>query len=371
MLIKDNIIKTKQNKWTDFSKDKEKKLIFLKKCNNNPINILKIIDNNNKMFQNKISNSLIYDKDSSSSINPNSKIQNSLSLNPINLKSSIINKNNNKIYKSQLDSVKIPKTNLNYSRNDRIAFDILKMNTNKNKENKSINYIFHSYNLSSKNMNSGLFKKKILNKKIGACSNYHSNSMSLIKNDKVLNSYSNIDDRNNNSNDNINKVKVKNNKYEIAQKEKERLDILYNEEIIESQKINYKIKELENNNKILKHKIDKIKNENLYYESTLNKIIKIIKILKKIGFDTNTIMNNLSAYDIEENNEADEKREENIECIDINEECLFKNGDELVESKQINNIDKNESIYIMKKIKEYNLPKIYIKKKEMKISEDN
>ena len=170
------------------------------------------------------------------------------------------------------------------------------MNTNKNKEGKNINYVISAYNLPSKNTCFGDFMKKIINNKASNANGSLSNSMTLVnKNNQNGSNIPGFDTINN-----INVVGNKNEKYEQAQKENETLNQILNEKIKNSQKINERIKELETKNKKLVQKINKFQKKNDNLSSTLDKIIKLMKLLKSNGFNISEILSNLSSYDEDE-----------------------------------------------------------------------
>jgi DNA-binding transcriptional MerR regulator len=346
MSKKESNIINRQNNWINAPKERKTQLNFNKRSVKNSFKTLNYVEPHNiynKMIPKK--GTSFHDMRSSSTIDIYSKKNNSkngLSFFPINLKAPILNNSsknidsknkNNKDNKFPVDIIKIPKTNLNNSGNNKIIYNFIKMNnTNKNKDSKNIKYILSA---SSKNNSGGIFKKKILNKNNGSSFNNLSNSITYVNNTKVsgINSTSNIVGFDN-TNMNINNNK---NRFEAAQKEKERLNILFNEKVNDSKKMNERIKDLENKNKILIQKIELIKKENDNYSSTLDKMIKLIKLLKNNGIDVAEILKNLSQYDHEESDE-EEKKEEDIESVNINKEFSFKKG-ELANNKHINYIE--------------------------------
>ena len=386
-LIKYSNLKSRQGNWTNLPKHSENHSNFNKKHSNNSVNstIYKECQNNyNKMFEKKKPPNLLHDTRSSSTNNfyPNNKIKNSLASFPLNLKIPLLDKSNKNIdnkrikNKSPIEIIKIPKTNLNNNHN-KINFSTIKQNTNKSKDNRNINFTLNASNITSKT--SGIFKKKIMEKNSNTSINNLSNSITFINNHKVnsLNSNSNIvgnntNTNNNNNNNNNNKINAK---FEAAQKEKERLDALYNEKIKDSKKINDKIKELENKNRIIIKKINKIKKDNDNYASTLDKIIKLIKLLKNNGFDVGDILKNLSAYDNEESEEEDEKKEENEDSKSAIKEFSFKIEDKITDSLSNKDLDTNGIYNADKKnkkdIKEVNNKKFNIKKKDKKKKKKN
>ena len=346
---------SRQNNWMNAPKEKIIDLNLKKRNLKNSFKTLNYIESQNmynKMIPKK---GLFHDLRSSSTIDIHSKnniMKNSLSFHPISVKPPLLNNSsknidskhtNSKDSKYPIDIIKIPKTHLNNSSNNKIVYNFIKMNnTNKNKESKSIKYILSA---SSKNNSGGIFKKKILNKNNGSSFNNLSNSITYINNTKVsgLNSTGNIVGFDNTTN-NINNNKTR---FEAVKKENERLNILFNEKENDSKKINERIKELENKNKILSQKIELIKKENDNYSSTLDKMIKLIKLLKNNGIDVAEILNNLSEYDNEESNE-EEKKEEKIESINSNKEFSPKTGDlidkKLIKYMENNNCDKIKEI---------------------------
>ena len=367
MSLKDNNNnKSRQNNWIKFPKNTKKKLNFNQMHNkNNCFSTINFIDsqyNFNKRIQKKRPPNILYDNRSSSTSNFNSKNNkaiNSLAFYPLNLKIPIIYKSNKNIdkkilhNKSKIDIITIPKTNLNNNER-KINFNI-KMNTNKNKENKNINYLLSACNLSAKNINSGIFKKKIKDKINNKKFNNLSNSMTFINKNKTtqnsISNNSNIIGNITNTNNNLNNTNNKNAvKLEEAKKEQERLNEIYNEKSIFSQKIGERIKELESKNKILLQKINKIKKENDNFASTLDKIIKLIKLLKNNGFDVGDIIKNLSIYDNEESNEEeDEEKNKERDSISTIKEFSFKIGNDKIESNSLNDIETKEHIKYIKK----------------------
>ena len=312
--------KSRQSNWTNLPKENKIRINFNKKHNNNSFYTIDYLEsqyNFNKMIQKKKPPKLLREIRSSSTTsnffqNKNIKnSKNSLVFYPLNIKIPALNKTNKNIdkknnKKSPTDIIKIPKTNLNNNK-QKINYGTIKINTNKNKDNNNINYLLSACNLSAKNINSGIFKRKIKEKRNNNSSTYNnlSNSITYINKVFPMNSNSNIMRNNILTNININK----NNRYEEAKKELERLNELLEEKNKYSERINEKIKDLQCKNKILMLKINKIGKENDNYASTLDKIIKLIKLLKNNGFDVADIIKNLSVYDNEESNEEEEIEE--------------------------------------------------------------
>ena len=160
MSLKDSTKKLKQNNLPNYPNihDIQKQINFIKKNNNNKKvfnanNFIQSKFNYNKMIQNKNSSQPIHENRSSSVSNLLQKNDDKkrLIFFPINLKVPSINQNwknmEREKNKSMIDIIKIPKNNINN-------------NENKAKENNNINYIFNTYNLSSKNPSYKLIKKK-------------------------------------------------------------------------------------------------------------------------------------------------------------------------------------------------------------------
>ena len=350
-----NNLKQRQGNWTNLPNN-IKKIHLNKKHKGNSFNTVNYIDshyNYDKILHKKRPPNLFHDMRSSSTYNfhPNNNPKNSLAFYPINMKIPIIKKSSKHIDnkrtqgKSPIDIIKIPKTNLNNDSKARINYTTVKMNTNKNKENKRINYLLSANNLTAKNINSGIFKKKI-DKNLKKGLNNLSNSMTLINNYNKFpnpNSTSNIQGLNN-TNINSNSTNKRNLKYETVKKEKERLDLLFDEKMKDSKKINDRIKELEVKNKILVQKINNVKAQNDGYASTLDKIIKLMKLLKNNGFDVGDILKNLSAYDNEETSndgEEQDKKDENIKTDNSVKDFSFNIGKE-PKKKDTNAVNRKE-----------------------------
>ena len=330
MSLKDSIKKQNQSNWTNLPKNAKKQFNFNRNNQNGSFKTLNYLDpqdNNNKIPQKKRPPHLLHDSRASSTVNffPNGKIKNSLAFYPLDVRMAPINKTNKHIdnyrmhNKSTIDIIKIPKTNTN---KNSITHKILKMNTNKNKEAKNINYVISAYNLPSKNTSFGDFMKKIISNKASNHNAGFSNSMTLInKNTQNSSNIPGLDTINN-----MNVASSKNEKYEQAQKENERLNQILNEKIKNSQKINERIKELETKNKKLVQKINKFQKKNDNLSSTLDKIIKLMKLLKSNGFDIGEILGNLSSYD-EEEIDIKEKKDEKEESESSLKDFSFKLGD--------------------------------------------
>ena len=332
MSLKESIKKQNQSNWTNLPKNAKKQFNFNRNNQNGSFKTLNYLDpqyNNNKIPQKKRPPHLLHDSRASSTVNffPNGKIKNSLAFYPLDIRMAPINKTNKHIdnyrmhNKSTIDIIKIPKTNTN---KNSITHKILKMNTNKNKEAKNINYVISAYNLPSKNTSFGDFMKKIISNKASNANAGFSNSMTLInKNTQNPSNIPGLDTINN-----INVASSKNEKYEQAQKENERLNQILNEKIKNSQKINERIKDLETKNKKLVQKINKFQKKNDNLSSTLDKIIKLMKLLKSNGFDISEILGNLSSYD-EDEIDIKDKKSEKEESESTLKDFSFKLGDQL------------------------------------------
>ena len=368
MSLKDSIKKQNQSNWTNLPKNAKKQFNFNRNNQNGSFKTLNYLDpqyNNNKIPQKKRPPHLLHDSRASSTVNffPNGKIKNSLAFYPLDVRMAPINKTNKHIdnyrkhNKSTIDIIKIPKTNTN---KNSITHKILKMNTNKNKEAKNINYVISAYNLPSKNTSFGDFMKKIISNKASNHNAGFSNSMTLInKNTQNSSNIPGLDTINN-----MNVASSKNEKYEQAQKENERLNQILNEKIKNSQKINERIKELETKNKKLVQKINKFQKKNDNLSSTLDKIIKLMKLLKSNGFDIGEILGNLSSYD-EEEIDIKEKKDEKEESESSLKDFSFKLGDQLNAKIDLDNKeDKDSDKLNIKKINNMNKKNSKLKEHE-------
>ena len=368
MSLKDSIKKQTQNNWTNLPKNAKKQLNFNRNhqnCASKTINYLDPqFNNNTNIIQKKRPPHLIHDSRSASTINffPNGKSKNSLALNPLEIRMAPLIKTNKHIdyyrlhSKSAIEIIKIPKTNTNKSN---ITHKMLKMNTNKNKDKKNINYVISAYNLPSKNSSFGDFMKKIISNKASNSNAAMSNSMTILnKNNQNSSNITGIDTINN-----VNNANNKNEKFEKALKENERLSQILNEKIKNSQKINERIKELENKNKKLVQKINKVQKKNDNLSSTLDKIIKLMKLLKSNGFDISEILRNLSSYEESEIDIKDKKADKDDSESSL-KDFSFKLGEKQNQKIDEENKDKKEN-------KKLNIKKINnMNKKNMKESED-
>ena len=367
MSLKDSMKKQGQNNnWTNLPKNAKKQFNFNRNNQNSSFKTINYIDaqynNKNKILQKKRPPHLLHDSRSSSTINffPNGKVKNSLAFYPLDIRMAPINKTNKHIdnyrlhNKSMIDIIKIPRTNTN---KNTITHKILKMNTNKNKEAKNINYVISAYNLPSKKTSFGDFMKKIINNKASNINAGFSNSMTMInKNNQNSSNIPGFDTLNN-----INMGANKNEKYEQAQKENERLNQILNEKIKNSQKINERIKELEINNKKLVQKINKVQKKNDNLSSTLDKIIKLMKLLKSNGFNISEILSNLSSYD-EDEIDIKDKKDEKEESESTLKDFSFKLGEQ--EDGRRGEKDKNNGKVKSKKIANMNKKNNKLKERE-------
>lgn len=150
---------------------------------------------------------------------------------------------------------------------------------NKNSQHNTINYIINNFNLSSKK------KEPLLHNKFSEFKGINKSIISMNNNN------------NTNSNKNINNNNLK---YEELKKENEKLILLFNEKLKDNKKYKNKISYLENKNEHTLKKINKIKKENDKYAKILEKVLKLLQILKSNGLDVEEILENLSCTDEED-----------------------------------------------------------------------
>ena len=270
---------------------------------------------------------------------------------PINLKGPTVKTNNAKkkiLYnKSSSDLINEKYQNL-FNKINNNEF------TNKNKKNSqhnTINYIMNNFNLSSKKKDS-FFPNKISEVK-GV-----SKSIVSINNNNNTNSNTN---KNNNFNNNL--------IYEELKKENEKLILLFNEKIKDNKKYKNKINYLENKNEQIINKINKIKKENDKYARILEKVLKLLQILKNNGLNIEEILENLSYS--EDEDLGDNSNSDDISSINskkssrnsaINSEFShFKSEGESIIS---DNIINSHKLYKGSKVtlKENSIPKLDMKK---------
>ena len=138
----------------------------------------------------------------------------------------------------------------------------------KNSQHNTVNYIINNFNLSLKKKESNLFPNKL--------KEFKGINKSLISSN--------------------------NNKYEELKKENEELNKLYKEKMNENKKHKNKMNYLENKNAHTLNKIEKIKKENEKYSQILEKVLKLLQILKKKGLNIEEILENLSETEDDLNN---------------------------------------------------------------------
>ena len=207
------------------------------------------------------------------------------------------------------------------------------MNKNKNNQNnnnesieyKTINCLINNFNLAYKNVESQEDKKtnnvlKIKNFHDYDIFNKNNNKIknqlySLKKNNSISNYINNIKNVSNitdNNNSNINNLTNLNNESKI-----EGIILENKEKKLKIQKRNQEntkklllLKELEKKNQKLKLEYQEIKNKNMEYSKSLERLFKLLKVLKNGGLDINEMIDNISSgedYDeFDEDSELDE-----------------------------------------------------------------
>lgn len=237
--------------------------------------------------------------------------------------------------------------------NDRYQYLIInRINNNENQKKKkknsqhnTVNYIANNFNLSS-------------NKK--------DNKFHEIK---VINSFAPLSN-NNNPNSNCNKNNNNNaSKYDELKRTNEKLILLFNEKLKENQKYKNKVNYLESKNEQILNKINKIKKENDKSAKILEKVIKLLQILKNNGLDVEEILENLSYTedddDLESNTNSDDIGSINSKLYNknspINSENYFsKNEGESIVSNNIKNHKLNKGSKVT--LKDNSIPKLDMKK---------
>ena len=206
----------------------------------------------------------------------------------------------------------------------------------KNSQHNTINYIINNFNLSLKKKESNFFPNKI-------------------REFKGINKSS---------------ISGNNNKYDELKKENERLNKLYNEKMAENKKHKNKINYLENKNMRTLNKIEKIKKENERYSQILEKVLKLLQILKKKGLDVEDILENLSETEDEFENNSNSYENKNSENSSFNSSennfeinsnfSHFKSEGELIPSEQF----KTQKLYRESKVnlKDNSIPKLDMEK---------
>ena len=202
----------------------------------------------------------------------------------------------------------------------------------KNSQHNTINYIINNFNLSLKKKESNVNIKskefKGINRSLMSANNNYS-------------------------------------KYEELKKENENLTLIYEEKMKENKKYKDKLNFLENKNSHLIKKVDKIKKENEKYSKILEKVLKLLQVLKNNGLDVEEILENLSESEDElDNNSYSEENDDNNSFlskkssennIGLNSEFShFKSEGESIPS---NNIKENKF-----NLKDNNIPKLDMKK---------
>ena len=170
----------------------------------------------------------------------------------------------------------------------------------------------------------------------------------------------------------INRSLISNNnnsKYEELKKENENLTFIFAEKLKENKKHKDKINYLENKNCNLIKKVDKIKKENEKYSKILEKVLKLLQILKKNGLDIEEILENLSETEdeldnnsySEEDNSSFHSKKSSENNYGINSEFSRFNSEG--ESIPSNNIKENK-LYKGSKVnlKDNSIPKLDMKK---------
>ena len=226
--------------------------------------------------------------------------------------------------------------------------------------------------LSNKNFNNGEYENFHKNKKSSQHNtiNYIINNFNLSLKKKE----SNMNIKNKEFKG-INRSLISNNnnyyKYEELKKQNEKLNYIYKEKMKENKKHKNKINYLENKNSYLIRKVDKIRKENEKYSKILEKVLKLLKILKNNGLDVEEILENLSETEDElDKNSFSEEKEDNSSFnskksfeknYEINSEFShFKSEGESIPS---NNYNENK-LYKESKVnlKDNSIPKLDMKK---------
>ena len=216
------------------------------------------------------------------------------------------------------------KIEYNKSASDIINNNPLKMLSNKNKkisQHNTINYIINNFNLSLKK------------KEVNICPNKTS----------------------------------KNNKYDEIKKENEKLNKLYEEKIQENKKYKNKINFLENKNIHTLKKVEKIKKENEKYSQILQKVLKLIQILKKKGLNIEEILDNLSETEDDLENFSNSYENENNEYSSFNSKKSSENNFFEINSNFSGIKSDGDSIHKMYKesqvnLKDNSIPKLNMEK---------
>ena len=207
----------------------------------------------------------------------------------------------------------------------------------KNAQHNTINYIINNFNLSLKKKESNFIPNKL-------------------KEFKGINKSS---------------ISSNNNKYEELKKENENLNKLYKEKMVENKKYKNKINYLENKNDNILNKIEKIKKENEKYSQILEKVLKLLQILKKKGINIYEILENLSEteddLDNNSNNSYENKNSENSSFNSKSSENNFELNSNMSHFKSEGDFSaqlKTQKIYKESKVKlkDNSIPKLDMEK---------
>ena len=262
---------------------------------------------------------------------------------PINLKGPSIKTNNDKKKISYNKSTSDLINDRYYNFNNKINNNEFINKTKKNSQHNTINYIIN--NLSSNK------KESTHHKKFNEFKGISKSIVSPNNNKKLI------------SNNNINNNNLM---YEELKKENEKLVFLFNEKIKDNKKNKNKIDYLENKNEQILKKIHKIKKENDKYAKILEKVLKLLQILKSNGLDVEEILENLSYTEDEEieNNSDDissinsNKSNRNYELNSENPHLKSDGESILSENKKIHKLYKESKVTL----KENSIPKLDMKK---------
>ena len=188
----------------------------------------------------------------------------------------------------------------NKNTNNNLDYEYFHKNK-KNSQRNTINYIINNFNLS--------LKKKESNNATNKIKEFKGINRSIISS--------------NNNKKNIN------NKYEELKKENENLILLFEEKMKENKKHKNKISYLETKNSHILKKVEKIKKENEKYSKILDKVLKLLKLLKNNGLDVEEILENLSETDDELDNNSNSDDVGNEENTSFNSKNSYENNKEI------------------------------------------
>ena len=287
------------------------------------------------------------------------------------LSSVLLNKPVNNLKKSKKYYIKSPLALLQNNNNSQssIIIDINKnipiVPINKNQNNhynkinngqgnveyKTINCFINNFNVSCKNTDSQEKKKNDNNEKVKKHFDYDifnknnnrlKNKINLKKNNSMSNYINNIRNISNTSDNNISNI---NNLTNLNDESK--IDGILSEnkqKKVKIQQINEEntkkllsMKELEKKNKELKLEYQEIKNKNMEYAKSLERLFKLLKVLKNSGLDINEMMDNISSG--EDYDEFDDESELEESTNSKKKKDDKKNEDQITEgSVPISNI---------------------------------